>query len=155
MNLFHLLLPCFIIVLILVTGCTQEKPATQLHNNKLDSTKNVDLSSLAESTRTATELTYEERQGKSFYEKYCIVCHGQEGKGDGFNAFNLDPKPRDFTDSLYMNALSDARLFEVISQGGRGMNKSNLMPSWSGRMSKDEIEFTMTYIRAYSTSRTK
>ena len=92
-------------------------------------------------------LSYEQRQGKHLYAKYCAVCHGTEGTGDGFNAFNLDPKPRDFTDSLTMSALSDARLLEIISQGGRGVNKSVLMPSWGGRLSNIERVYIVAFIR--------
>lgn len=94
-------------------------------------------------------LTYEERQGKQLYTKYCAVCHGQEGKGDGFNAFNLDTKPRDFTDSIYMNALSDERLIETINEGGRGVNRSSLMPSWNGSLKSVEIDYVVSYIRRF------
>ncbi len=93
-------------------------------------------------------LGYEERQGKSIYLKYCVVCHGMEGKGDGFNAYNLDPKPRDFTDSTYMKTLSDARLIETISEGGRGVNKSPLMPMWGVTISRDNILDVVQYLRA-------
>lgn len=95
-------------------------------------------------------LTYEQRQGKHVYIKYCAVCHGEQGEGDGFNAYNLDPGPRDFTETAYMSALSDARLAETISQGGRGVNRSVAMPSWGGRLSGEEIEFVVFYIRLFS-----
>ena len=94
-------------------------------------------------------LSYEQRQGKHLYGKYCTVCHGTEGKGDGFNAFNLDPKPRDFTDARYMNALSDERLLETIGQGGRGVNKSVLMPSWGGRLTNIERTYVAAFIRHF------
>lgn len=99
---------------------------------------------------TTKLLTYEERQGEQLYIKYCAVCHGEEGKGDGFNAFNLDPKPRDFTDSTYMIALSDSRLFETISEGGRGVNKSPLMPSWGVTLSKDNILSAISYVKTFT-----
>lgn len=95
-------------------------------------------------------LSYEQRQGRQLYLKYCSVCHGEQGKGDGFNAFNLNPKPRDFTDAAYMNALGDVRVAETMSQGGRGVNRSPLMPSWGGRMSKKEIAYVVDYIRSFS-----
>ena len=95
-------------------------------------------------------LTYEQRQGKYFYSKYCLICHGAEGKGDGFNAFNLDTKPRNLTDGKYMTALSDARLIETVTQGGRGVNRSSLMPSWGGRLNKQEVEYIVAYIRTFA-----
>ncbi|MEE9170069.1 MAG: c-type cytochrome [bacterium] len=42
---------------------------------------------------------YAERKGKHLYAHYCAVCHGASGEGDGFNAFNLDPRPRNLADS--------------------------------------------------------
>ncbi|MBI4547149.1 MAG: cytochrome c [Ignavibacteriae bacterium] len=101
---------------------------------------------------SSKSLTYEERQGRQLYKKYCAVCHGEEGKGDGFNAFNLDPKPRNFTDSIYMSALSDERIVETISQGGRGVNRSMLMPTWGGRLKREEIKYVVSYIRRFSYS---
>jgi len=82
--------------------------------------------------------------------KYCAVCHGTEGKGDGFNSYNLDTKPGDFTDSTYMRALSDSRLFETISEGGRGVRKSPLMPSWGATLSKDDILKAIYYLKAFT-----
>ena len=95
-------------------------------------------------------LSYEEQQGRHIYMKYCVVCHGTEGKGDGFNAYNLDPKPRDFTDSTYMRALGDSRLLETIGEGGRGVNKSPLMPSWGATLSKDDIVSVASYLKTFS-----
>jgi cytochrome c oxidase cbb3-type subunit 2 len=36
-------------------------------------------------------------QGKNIYSKYCIACHGADGKGDGPEAYRLNTKPTDFT----------------------------------------------------------
>jgi cytochrome c oxidase cbb3-type subunit 3 len=97
-------------------------------------------------------LSYEERQGMQVFMKFCAVCHGKEGKGDGFNSYNLDPKPRDLTDSTYMKALSNSRLTETIVEGGRGVNKSPLMPSWGATLSKDEIQYLLHYVRTLGTA---
>ena len=80
--------------------------------------------------------------------KYCSVCHGDQGKGDGFNAYNLDPKPRDFTDPRAMAGIEDVTLLTTIADGGRGVNKSPLMPAWGGRMNKLEIGYVIQYVKA-------
>ncbi len=115
-----------------------------------DTTLKADSAAQLAQASPEMKLTYEERQGKTLYSKYCSVCHGDDGKGDGFNSFNLDPKPRDFTDAKYMSALSNGRLLQTISEGGRGVNKSPLMPSWGGRMDKMEIQYVIAYIRTFA-----
>lgn len=113
-----------------------------------DSTRTTDsLASQASPMKSAT-LTYEQEQGKILYTKYCAICHGNEGKGDGFNAFNLDPKPRDFTDKRAMAGMDDATLLATITEGGKGVNKSPLMPAWSGRMSRLELQYVIAYAQA-------
>ena len=95
-------------------------------------------------------ITYEQREGRYLYRRYCIVCHGEEGKGDGFNAYNLDPRPRDFTDARSMNALTDERILQTIAGGGRSVNRSPLMPSWGGRVQKDEMRYLLAYVRLFN-----
>ncbi|MBI3579503.1 MAG: c-type cytochrome [Ignavibacteriales bacterium] len=129
-----------LVFLLLLAGCGRNKPVTQVSspNDTAQSESPVVVAQL---------LSYEERQGMHLYKKYCMVCHGESGKGDGFNAFNLDPRPRNFTDARYMNSLSNERLLETVNQGGRGVNKSPLMPSWGHRLSKSEMEYVITYVR--------
>jgi mono/diheme cytochrome c family protein len=92
-------------------------------------------------------MSYSERSGGKLFLKYCAVCHGVEGQGDGFNSFNLDPRPRDLTDSSYMNSVSDSRLKEIIARGGRGTGKSVLMPEYAYTLSDHEINDLVNYIR--------
>jgi mono/diheme cytochrome c family protein len=110
-----------------------------------------DSTSGSDSTKATPppELTYEEMQGKYVYLKYCSVCHGAEGKGDGFNAYNLDPKPRDFSDSGFIASLADERLIEVIRDGGRGVNKSPTMPAYGWTLRKDDIRYVISYVRTF------
>lgn len=52
--------------------------------------------------QAAEEATADELQaGKFVYERSCIHCHGDQGKGDGLAAPYLDPRPRDFTRGLF------------------------------------------------------
>jgi mono/diheme cytochrome c family protein len=114
--------------------CSGKNPSSQEQTSGNDSSKT---------------LTYEERQGKQLYNKYCAVCHGQEGKGDGFNAFNLDPRPKDFSDSRYMNALGGKQILQTISGGGRSVNKSALMPPYEWTLKKEEIQYIESYLRTF------
>ena len=95
--------------------------------------------------------TYNERLAKQAYEKYCAVCHGTEGKGDGFNSYNLDPRPTDFTNSRYMNSLSHEHIAKAISKGGGEVSKSPLMPAWGNTLSLDDIQRLATYVGSFGT----
>ena len=94
--------------------------------------------------------TYTERQGKQLFEQYCDVCHGQSGEGDGFNAYNLNPRPHSLSDSTYMKALSSETLTETISFGGKGVNKSVLMPAYQNTLSKTQISNMVVYIETFT-----
>jgi mono/diheme cytochrome c family protein len=94
--------------------------------------------------------TYTERQGKQLFEQYCVVCHGQSGEGDGFNAYNLNPRPHSLSDSTYMKALSRENLTIIVSFGGKGINKSVLMPAYQNTLSKTQISNVIVYIETFT-----
>jgi mono/diheme cytochrome c family protein len=89
-------------------------------------------------------------RGKRLFHFYCSQCHGLEGKGNGPNAVNLDPKPRDFTDSKYMVTRTDQNLFDVISKGGTALARSAFMPPFNNTLTKEKILDIMAYIRSYA-----
>jgi mono/diheme cytochrome c family protein len=93
------------------------------------------------------ELTYGQRKGGRLYTHYCAVCHGTEGAGDGFNAWNLDPKPRDLSDAQYQRAVTDEWLAEIIDQGGRGVSRSPLMPAWGHTLTQEQIGDVTSFVR--------
>jgi mono/diheme cytochrome c family protein len=142
-----------LLIAMMLAGCSGKVPATGTTagtpGQKGDTAAVGDSASQAVAAQPVHPLSYEQRQGKFLYGKYCMVCHGEEGKGDGFNAFNLDPKPRDFTDARLMNALTDEKLEQTIGGGGRSVNKSIMMPSWGGRLKKEEIGYLIAYIRQF------
>ncbi len=134
--------------------------------NACESTSDNGLSSESISSQLATQdsihqadpwidLTYAERKGKQLYDHYCAVCHGSSGEGDGFNAFNLDPRPRNLADSSYIAALSDATLGQIITFGGRRMNRSVLMPAYQSTMTQDQISYLIAYIRTFGRRKPK
>jgi mono/diheme cytochrome c family protein len=97
--------------------------------------------------RQAVVLNYEQSNGKKLFEHYCATCHGATGEGDGFNAFNLNPKPRNVADREAMKNISDQQLFDAISQGGGERGKSNLMPPWGHTLNDRQIRYLVAYLR--------
>ena len=135
--------------LVLLAGCSTKNPGSPKQGATNDSLRSADSTSSVAVAQPEVVLTYEQRQGKYLYREYCMVCHGEEGKGDGFNAFNLDPRPRDFTDSTYMNALGDRQTLGTIIGGGRSVNKSPLMPPYGWTLKKDEIRYVVAYLKTF------
>lgn len=98
-------------------------------------------------TADAIPLGYELQLGRETYRHYCLTCHGEGGAGDGFNAFNLDPHPRDYTDPAFQKKKTDAELADAIHRGGAGVGLSALMPPWGRTLSDSQINQVVLYIR--------
>ena len=98
----------------------------------------------------APGASYELRLGQGTYVHYCQTCHGETGAGDGFNAFNLDPRPRDLSDPLYQKKKSDADLADAIRRGGSGVGLSPLMPPWGHTLSARQVDAVILYLRSLS-----
>jgi mono/diheme cytochrome c family protein len=91
---------------------------------------------------------YEARLGHDVFAHYCATCHGDGGAGDGFNAYNLDPHPRDLADPVFQKKKSDADLADTIRRGGAGVGLSSLMPPWSRTLSERQVAEVVLYIRS-------
>jgi len=78
--------------------------------------------------------------GKIVYDKFCWVCHGKTGKGDGPGAKNLNPKPADHTSALVQNQ-TDGAIYWKISKG-RGQ-----MQPYERSLNKNQRWQLVCYIR--------
>jgi mono/diheme cytochrome c family protein len=92
--------------------------------------------------------SYELRLGNEIYTHYCQTCHGETGAGDGFNAFNLDPRPRDFSDPKFVQSKSEADLTDAVRRGGAGVGLSSLMPPYGHTLSARQIDEVVLYLRS-------
>ena len=97
-----------------------------------------------------TIKTYNDRLAEQRFLHYCAPCHGTEGKGDGFNVVNLEKKPPDFTDAMYMSLLTHEYLVQAIYLGGKVINKSPLMPVWGNTLTPDDIQRLAIYVRNFA-----
>jgi cytochrome c oxidase cbb3-type subunit 2 len=63
--------------------------------------------------RPGEQAGYNQRQtlwfrGREVYQRYCVGCHGQDGKGEGPAAARLITKPRDFTSGIFKFRSTDS-----------------------------------------------
>ena len=77
-------------------------------------------------------------EGKALYRTYCLVCHGEQGKGDGPIAEKI-PHPPSYTSERLLKFPS-GRIFHVITMG------AGKMPSYASQLSADERWKVVTYL---------
>jgi len=91
------------------------------------------------SSEKALREHYDLREGKRLYEQNCRFCHGEQGKGQGFD---VTPPPADLT-SPAVQKKSDAELAQTIHEGERG----TAMGAWKWTLSEKEKQHILLYIR--------
>jgi mono/diheme cytochrome c family protein len=79
-------------------------------------------------------------EGKQLFDAICFVCHGNQGKGDGINAANLERPPANLTSDLVQRQ-SDGVLFWKISEGNPPML------SFKSSLSEEQRWKIVDYIR--------
>lgn len=87
---------------------------------------------------------------KENFQRYCIQCHGSEGRGDGVNANatkELGAAPKDLTNAEALSRLSDDRIANIIAKGGSRNELSALMPPWGNTLRREEIQGLVQFIR--------
>jgi mono/diheme cytochrome c family protein len=76
--------------------------------------------------------------GRALYETYCLVCHGERGKGDGPLAGKIPP-PASYTSARVLS-FPPGRLFHVVTFG------SGRMPSYAAQLSESERWKVVSYV---------
>lgn len=95
----------------------------------------------------AVERTLNVAEGAALYARYCAVCHGDGGRGDGPNARWLAVPPANHSDAAAMAARTDDRLFDAIASGGYPLGRSAAMPAFGATLSRSEIRALVRHIR--------
>lgn len=89
-------------------------------------------------------LTRLETSGKRLFAQYCVTCHGENGAGDGQNAYNLDPAPPDFQGSLSSHPPSYWR--QIIESGSGAVGRSSLCPPWGRTITREDVDALVAYL---------
>jgi cytochrome c oxidase cbb3-type subunit III len=110
-----------------------------------------EIDALAIHRGAADPLADARARGRKVFQHYCQICHGAGGEGDGSNASQVTPAPRNFTQTKFWESKSttNERLHFAVTQGGRSVGKSVLMPAWGNTLSKSQIDDVIVYIRAF------
>ncbi|HET6386224.1 MAG TPA: c-type cytochrome [Armatimonadota bacterium] len=85
-------------------------------------------------------------QGGLTFGRYCSVCHGTKGLGDGNLANSINPPPRAFNDFGWMVDKTDQRFYISISDG----RPPAAMPAWKEELSPTQRIEIINYIRAFT-----
>lgn len=90
--------------------------------------------------------------GQKVYLTNCAMCHGEWGLGDGPLAAQLQKEsgamPAHLNDRERLASLGRPAVVQVIEKGGAHTGRSNLMPAWSERLPREEIETIADFVMA-------
>ena len=83
-----------------------------------------------------------ERAAPQLYRKYCVSCHGSDGraktsKGKFSHARNL-------TEAQWQDEVTDERIFNSIMNG---RNQRGNMPAFSNKIKQNEAESLVNFVR--------
>lgn len=82
------------------------------------------------------------KKGAAIFNKFCIVCHGTKGLGDGPGGKALNPKPANLA-SVTVQAQTDGEIFWKISNGRGAMIK------WDPIIKESDRWDLVNYIRTF------
>lgn len=86
--------------------------------------------------------------GAKLFMDNCMGCHGRRADGKGVVARNLDPKPRNLRNALWIVSKSDGYLFRFITYGIPGTS----MPPWGPVLSEKDRWNLINYLRSLTTA---
>ena len=120
-----------VVLLVLVAGCRGAAPPAK--------------DALQEAFKDDA-LSAQEARGHRVFLKRCATCHGPQGRGDGQNAYNLQPPPPDFQESLTKLGVDERR--RIIEGGTASVGRSSLCPPWGRSVGPDDVDALLAWLEA-------
>jgi len=93
---------------------------------------------------TATEPANNARTAPQLYRRYCVSCHGSDGRSK--TSKGKYSHARDLTESQWHEDVTDERIFNSIMNG---RNVRGNMPSFSNKMNEKEVESLVSFVRKF------
>lgn len=82
-------------------------------------------------------------RGSLIFSKYCALCHGSSGAGDGRAASLQKVRPADLTASTRPRSYK----LQIVTRGGAEMGRSESMPAWRDVLTEAEIQDVVRYVQ--------
>jgi len=79
--------------------------------------------------------------GEKIYDKNCMVCHGETGKGEGTNSGTA------LNNQNFLSTVSDQDLYHNVKFGRKG----TAMPAYGPRLSEKDLHNVVAFIRNWQT----
>lgn len=85
-------------------------------------------------------------RGAAVFQRYCVLCHGSTGHGNGRAARLHNPRPVDLTRS----EANDQYRELIIRRGGLKVGRSEAMPPWQDELTAQQIRDVIAFLGALS-----
>jgi mono/diheme cytochrome c family protein len=82
------------------------------------------------------------KRGKQFYVRFCVTCHGENGKGDTEMREFLSTHPSDLTNGEWKFGSRDGDIFTIIKDG------SGDMEAFATRLADERIWHVVNYLKS-------
>jgi high-affinity iron transporter len=103
------------------------------------------------STHEARPVAAPVARGAAVFSKYCALCHGSGGAGDGRAASVQKVPPADLTASQR----SLGYKLQIVREGGAELGRSSSMPAWRDVLSDAEIADVVEYVETLQPASSK
>ena len=81
--------------------------------------------------------------GQKVFQKNCVFCHGDTGKGDGMQGEDMDPPPADLTDHEWEHGSTDGEIYTVIRGG-----TTHGMKAFGSKLTAGQIWDLVNFLRS-------
>jgi mono/diheme cytochrome c family protein len=99
--------------------------------------------SVLASTHDARPAKTPAARGAAVFSKYCALCHGAGGVGDG-RAASLQKVP---PANLTISTRGRSYKMQIVREGGAALGRSSSMPAWRDVLTDAEITDVVEYVQ--------
>ena len=92
-------------------------------------------------------------QGRTVYQRNCVLCHGQSGDGRGEMGLTVRPRPRNFRDGVFKFRSTPSGCLPTGDDLARTIRNGlggTAMPSFGSLLREREVRAVIEYVKTFS-----